>query len=174
MKGSDIPDLTKEGIEVRTDASPYALMHNKFVIIDDQILMTGSYNWTSQATKFNQENLIVLENEELCRKFIEEFDVLWKKFSPQNLQDTYKKETKKTQLYLKYINNQKVLEEKKKNAGIGSPKHSLLSPGKKISKFKKFVPAPVLPKPMRPNEQEVVEQVQQHKEKSWKEVLINF
>ena len=46
MKGSDVSDLAKEGISVRTDNSGKNLMHNKFVIIDNDVLMTGSYNWT--------------------------------------------------------------------------------------------------------------------------------
>ena len=45
-KGSDVSFLASKGIPVRTDSSPEAHMHNKFVIIDDVFVMTGSFNWT--------------------------------------------------------------------------------------------------------------------------------
>ena len=34
-------------------------MHHKYVIIDDQILIMGSFNWTSQAIMGNSESLLV-------------------------------------------------------------------------------------------------------------------
>jgi len=48
-KGSDIQDLANAGIAVRTDNSQQFHMHNKFVIVDDTYLLTGSFNWTVQA-----------------------------------------------------------------------------------------------------------------------------
>ena len=37
-------------------------MHNKFAVIDDEIVLTGSFNWTSAAANNNQENLVVVDN----------------------------------------------------------------------------------------------------------------
>jgi phosphatidylserine/phosphatidylglycerophosphate/cardiolipin synthase-like enzyme len=37
------------------------LMHNKYVIIDDEYVLTGSFNWTQQAVNLNNENLIILK-----------------------------------------------------------------------------------------------------------------
>jgi hypothetical protein len=44
--------------------SPYGggLMHNKFCIIDDEILIIGSYNWSANAHR-HFENIFVVENE---------------------------------------------------------------------------------------------------------------
>ena len=36
-------------------------MHNKFCIIDDKILISGSYNWTYFAENINFENIIIFE-----------------------------------------------------------------------------------------------------------------
>ncbi len=47
------------------------LMHHKFVIIDQQILLTGSYNWTYNS---NAENLLVTDNATTVNTFQEEFD----------------------------------------------------------------------------------------------------
>jgi hypothetical protein len=38
-------------------------LHHKFCLIDDQLLCTGSYNWTYQAENNNHENVIVTYNE---------------------------------------------------------------------------------------------------------------
>ena len=56
-------------------------MHNKYCIIDGKILITGSFNWTVSAVKYNQENLVILENESLCKKFLEAFEKLWEDFA---------------------------------------------------------------------------------------------
>lgn len=78
--GSDIFDLANAGIPVRLDNSPSTHMHNKFAIIDKKVVITGSFNWTSQAVNNNQENLCILDNEELALKYLAEFENLWKKF----------------------------------------------------------------------------------------------
>lgn len=37
-------------------------MHNKYAIIDDEYVVTGSFNWTEHAIKNNYENLIILQS----------------------------------------------------------------------------------------------------------------
>lgn len=37
----------------------WGLMHNKFCIIDNQMVITGSYNWTSNAELRNTENVTI-------------------------------------------------------------------------------------------------------------------
>jgi hypothetical protein len=50
------------------------LMHNKFCIIDAETIITGSYNWTNKA-QINDENILVIrENDDLARQFMDEFD----------------------------------------------------------------------------------------------------
>ena len=79
--GSDVKKLHDEGFQVRVDLDPKAHMHHKFVVIDDLVLITGSYNWTVQATKKNNENVVVLEDPELAAKYTEEFNKLWEEFA---------------------------------------------------------------------------------------------
>lgn len=76
--GSQIKAMAREGINVKIDNSKYH-MHNKFGIIDDRIIFTGSYNWTYTAQQYNQENLIITTNYTIVHKFIDEFDQLWDK-----------------------------------------------------------------------------------------------
>lgn len=50
-----------------------SLMHHKFCIVDNKVLMTGSYNWTRKARQ-NDENLLVIEDEaEVVKSFEEKF-----------------------------------------------------------------------------------------------------
>ncbi len=57
-----------------------SLMHHKFCIIDKKTVITGSYNWTNKA-KSNFENIVILENEpENSKNFLQEFIILVPKF----------------------------------------------------------------------------------------------
>ncbi|MDX9881853.1 MAG: phospholipase D-like domain-containing protein [Prolixibacteraceae bacterium] len=76
--GSEIIELERIGIPVKTDRSRYH-MHNKFGIIDQRIVFTGSFNWTYTASKHNQENLLVTTNFDIVNQYEEEFERLWGK-----------------------------------------------------------------------------------------------
>jgi len=52
--GSDVQLLAKAGIPVFVDDSPYH-MHHKFALFDDDVVLTGSYNWTRGAALNNEE-----------------------------------------------------------------------------------------------------------------------
>jgi len=50
-------------------------MHNKYCVIDDGILINGSYNWTYYAENKNEENIIIhKDNEKLVQQFIDDFE----------------------------------------------------------------------------------------------------
>ena len=55
-------------------------MHHKFAVIDHYVVITGSFNWTVQAAKNNQENIIFIENKYLATEFSNEFERLWNEF----------------------------------------------------------------------------------------------
>ena len=54
------------------------LLHHKFVIIDDDLLITGSYNWTRFSGK-NYENMVIINDEVIIEQFSNEFDELVEK-----------------------------------------------------------------------------------------------
>lgn len=60
--GADVSDLSKAGIQVRTDNDVKSHMHHKFIIIDDYVLINGSFNWTRNAVNVNKENITVQQN----------------------------------------------------------------------------------------------------------------
>ena len=79
--GSDIYQLASVGIPCKTDNSAQFHMHNKYAIIDESVIVTGSFNWTTQAINNNQENLLFYEDKELANQYLKEFDKLWGEFT---------------------------------------------------------------------------------------------
>ena len=67
--------LNELGIEVRFDNNPYS-MHHKFIIIDSNVLETGSMNYSENA-KTNNENIFIIYNNKIATAFMQEFDRLW-------------------------------------------------------------------------------------------------
>jgi phosphatidylserine/phosphatidylglycerophosphate/cardiolipin synthase-like enzyme len=129
---SDVQDMAREGIPVRVDDSKSALMHNKFAVIDDRYLITGSYNWTAQATYYNQENIVIIENKHGVKTFKEHFEELWIKYAAFNFDKLIDTAHHKTKLYENQIKEDEIKhhkeerEEKKKakeeNGGSARPK----------------------------------------------------
>ena len=79
-KGSDIDWLAEQGVPVRVDRTRHH-MHHKFVIADARQIATGSFNWTVSATRYNHENILLLNDETVIRDFAAEFESLWREFA---------------------------------------------------------------------------------------------
>jgi cardiolipin hydrolase len=60
-------------------------MHHKFAVIDNEVIATGSYNWTLESEEQNHENLLILRNSEQVKKFQREFEALWTESAPAPL-----------------------------------------------------------------------------------------
>ncbi len=54
-----------------------AIMHNKFCIVDDTIVWTGSVNPTYRGTKKNNNNALRIKSVELAANYEDEFDEMW-------------------------------------------------------------------------------------------------
>jgi phosphatidylserine/phosphatidylglycerophosphate/cardiolipin synthase-like enzyme len=63
------PFLAKSGIRVKID-SAHAIAHNKIMIIDGEVVITGSFNFTKAAEDKNAENLLVIRDMTLSEKYI--------------------------------------------------------------------------------------------------------
>lgn len=64
------------------------LMHHKFIVIDDKIVVSGSYNWTYNAEFRNDENIIAIEDNEVSEQFRSEFEYIKShgSFQPERIQ----------------------------------------------------------------------------------------
>jgi len=56
----------------------FYFMHHKFFVVDDCLVVTGSFNPTWRATYQNKENLVIIHSPSLAKKYQAEFDRLWK------------------------------------------------------------------------------------------------
>lgn len=83
MSGSKIQSFMAEGIAVRHDRSSY-LMHHKFVVVDEEIIITGSFNWTHAAVIGNFENVVATNNGDVVRPYVVEFNRLWELFDAES------------------------------------------------------------------------------------------
>ena len=69
---NDYDRITQNGGQFFTISD--TLMHNKFCIIDERVVITGSYNWTYKAATQNLENIIITYNDyDLSLKFVQQF-----------------------------------------------------------------------------------------------------
>jgi phosphatidylserine/phosphatidylglycerophosphate/cardiolipin synthase-like enzyme len=70
--GSEFDAFQDAGLEVYLDANPRN-MHAKVFIIDEQIVVTGSYNFSANAEQRNDENVMVIHNAQIAAQYLAEF-----------------------------------------------------------------------------------------------------
>jgi phosphatidylserine/phosphatidylglycerophosphate/cardiolipin synthase-like enzyme len=71
---SEYPSMKAMGIPVMQDTNKWAL-HHKVIIIDGKTVVTGSFNFSKNAAKTNDENLLLIEgNTHIAQLYTEEFE----------------------------------------------------------------------------------------------------
>ena len=60
--------LLHEGVSTWIDAK-HAIAHNKIMVIDGHTILTGSFNFTKAAEESNAENLLVIDDAALAKKY---------------------------------------------------------------------------------------------------------
>ena len=74
--GAELKTFWCAHIPVRQDGNG-SFLHDKIIIIDDSIVVTGSLNFSSNADDDNEENVVILDNPEIAALYLQEFDKLW-------------------------------------------------------------------------------------------------
>jgi len=69
--------LSQSGIEVRHYRADKGIMHNKFAVIDNAVLITGSFNWTPTANRENEENLLIITDTDVVKQYFRRFEHMW-------------------------------------------------------------------------------------------------
>ena len=54
----------------------YGQMHNKFIVIDRARVLTGSYNFTTVASRDNYENLVLIESPDTAAEYARAFEII--------------------------------------------------------------------------------------------------
>lgn len=76
--GSVISRLERAGLHLkRTEGIGTGIMHNKYAIFDGQVLLTGSYNWSSSAENRNFENAIFVRDPAVISSYQANFTSIW-------------------------------------------------------------------------------------------------
>ena len=68
--------LSGEGVSLRGDGK-HAIAHNKVMVIDDLVVVTGSFNFTNAAETRNAENLLILKSPELAAAYKTQWQLHW-------------------------------------------------------------------------------------------------
>jgi len=61
------------GIPTFIDAA-HVIAHNKIMILDKEIVITGSFNFTKAAEEKNAENLLIIKSKDLAKIYIENWN----------------------------------------------------------------------------------------------------
>jgi phosphatidylserine/phosphatidylglycerophosphate/cardiolipin synthase-like enzyme len=80
-QGTEFDPLRQAGIDVRLDGNP-ELMHHKVFIIDEKVVVIGSYNFSRNAETLNDENSLIVFDPEIAKLYLQEFQRIY--FQAQN------------------------------------------------------------------------------------------
>jgi phosphatidylserine/phosphatidylglycerophosphate/cardiolipin synthase-like enzyme len=70
---SEFGRMKEAGLDVYTDGSPYAL-HHKVIIVDERLVVFGSFNFSENAEKSNDENMLIVDDANMAKAFKAEYD----------------------------------------------------------------------------------------------------
>ena len=74
LESSGFKELKSANIAVLEDGVSYSLMHNKFMVIDNRLLWSGSANYSDFSFYRNWENFIRVEKDDIATLYSNEFD----------------------------------------------------------------------------------------------------
>ncbi|MFN7095423.1 MAG: phospholipase D family protein [Burkholderiales bacterium] len=72
-RSSKVSQVLAAGIPIAIDQVP-GIAHNKVMIIDDEYVLTGSFNWTAAAEKRNAENLLLIRDPDIHELYRENWE----------------------------------------------------------------------------------------------------
>jgi len=73
---SEMTSFYCNDILVRQDGNP-GTFHHKVIVIDGEIVITGSLNFSNNAIESNDENVVIIYNAEMASLFLQEFEQRW-------------------------------------------------------------------------------------------------
>ena len=72
----DFNEFIKAGGILRIANRDIGLMHHKFCVVDDTVVITGSYNWTYNAETNNIENILITDDKDVIHQYQNAFKSL--------------------------------------------------------------------------------------------------
>jgi phosphatidylserine/phosphatidylglycerophosphate/cardiolipin synthase-like enzyme len=75
-EGAELRTFWCAHVPVRQDGNP-RFLHDKLIIVDNRVVITGSFNFSNNATDNNDENVIIIDNPGIAALYMEEFARVW-------------------------------------------------------------------------------------------------
>ena len=75
-EASELRTLMCRNVPVKQDGNP-SFLHDKVIVVDDRIVITGSLNFSTNAEKSNDENVMIIDNAEIARLYLQDFERVW-------------------------------------------------------------------------------------------------
>jgi len=73
---SELKTLSCAQVPVRQDGNG-AFMHNKVIVVDERFVITGSLNFSTNAEESNDENVIIVDNPDIAKLYLQDFERIW-------------------------------------------------------------------------------------------------
>jgi phosphatidylserine/phosphatidylglycerophosphate/cardiolipin synthase-like enzyme len=73
---SELKTFWCAGVPVRQDGNG-SFLHDKIIVIDESIVITGSLNFSSSADEENEENVVIVDNAEIAALYLQEYQKNW-------------------------------------------------------------------------------------------------
>ena len=82
-----IKALDDAGVPVRCRVGhDGGIMHHKFAVLDEQAVISGSFNYTDAASTRNDESLMILQDPAQAAQYTSAFEELWARVPDTDLQ----------------------------------------------------------------------------------------
>jgi len=75
-EAAELRTLMCRSVPVKQDGNP-GFLHHKVIVVDERIVITGSMNYSTNAEESNDENVIIIDNTEIARLYLQEFERVW-------------------------------------------------------------------------------------------------
>ncbi|HKY52757.1 MAG TPA: phospholipase D-like domain-containing protein, partial [Anaerolineales bacterium] len=75
-EAAELKTLICADVPARRDGNSNFL-HHKVIVIDERIVITGSMNYSTNAEESNDENVLIIDNAEIARLYMQEFERVW-------------------------------------------------------------------------------------------------
>jgi phosphatidylserine/phosphatidylglycerophosphate/cardiolipin synthase-like enzyme len=73
---AELKTLACAQVPVRQDGNG-GFMHNKVIVVDERYVITGSLNFSTNAEESNDENVIIIDNPDIAKLYLQDFERVW-------------------------------------------------------------------------------------------------
>jgi phosphatidylserine/phosphatidylglycerophosphate/cardiolipin synthase-like enzyme len=73
---AELKTLYCANVPVRRDGNS-GFMHNKVIVVDQRYVITGSLNFSTNAEENNDENVLIIDNPDIARLYVQDFERVW-------------------------------------------------------------------------------------------------